>query len=223
MPVKKIIRPQELAGFSSEIPGLEEKRRWALYDRIVFAAAATVSGDQTLFSTPVGGGTPAKTLLDTNLRQQAQLPARQALEVWDIRIQPQLTVVSDDASVVALNNLWDAFNALIYGGFLVFRQAQKVDLEIAPLALLAAGYGGTGVDYGSTNFVAAAGAGGGAALFSNGHPSRAALWDLAPWPIIVLPQRSFSVTITFPTAIVLPAAVGLNLWCHLDGILHRSA
>lgn len=223
MPVKKIIRPQELAGFSSEIPGLEEKRRWALYDRIVFAAAATVTGDQTLFSTPIGGGTPAKTLLDTNLRQQAQLPARQALEVWDIRVQPQLTVVSDDASIAAFNNLVDTFNALIYGGSFVFRQAQKVDLEIAPLALLAAGYGAFGPMSQSSSLVAAAGAGSGSTILSNGHPSRASLWDLAPFPIIVLPQRSFSVTLNFPTAIVLPAGVGLNLWVHLDGILHRSA
>lgn len=223
MPVGKQIKPQELAGFSSEIPGLSEKRRWALYDRVIFAAAATVTGAQNLFAVSLGGGTPAKTLLDTNLRQSGQLPARQVLEVWDIRVQPQLTVVSDDASVPALNNLYDTFNALIYGAHLEFRQAQKVDLEISPIAILAAGYGAIGVAYGSTNFVAAAGAGGGATILSNGHPSRASLWNVGPLPIILLPQRSFQVVITFPTAIVLPAGVGLNLWCHLDGILHRSA
>lgn len=223
MPVGKVIKPQELAGFSSEIPGLEEKRRWALYDRIVFAAAATVTGDQSLFTVPVGGGAPAKTLLDTNLRQAGQLPARQALEIWDIRVHPQLTVASDDASIVAFNNLVDTFNSLLYGGFLVFRQAQKVDLELSPLTMLPAGYGASGPIYGDSSLVAAAGAGSGAAILNNGHPSRAGLWDLRPFPIILLPQRSFQVTITFPTAIVLPAGVGLNLWCHLDGILHRSA
>lgn len=223
MPVGKSIKPRELAGYSSEIPGLGEKRRWALYDRIVFAAAATVTGDQRFFSVQLGGGTPAKTLLDTNLRQAGQLPARQALEIWDIRIHPQLTVVTDDASIVAFHNLVDTFNALIYGAFFLFEQAQKTDLEIAPIAILAAGYGASGPVAESSSLVAAAGAGSGAAVLNNGHPSRAALWNLAPMPIVILPQRSFQVTVSFPTAVVLPAGVGMNLWCHLDGILHRSA
>lgn len=223
MPVGRTIQPNELSAFSSEIPGLEEKRRWALYDRIVYAAAATLSGDQSLFSTPIGQGTTAKTLLDTNLRQSGVLPARQGLEIWDIRIQPQLTVVASDVSAVSVDALATAFNSIIYGGSFVFRQSQKVDLELAPLAILCAGYGASGVTWGSANITAAATAGAGSMIFSNGIQGKSSLWDLDPLPIIILPQRSFSVTINFPTAITLPTGVGLNLWCHLDGILHRSA
>jgi len=174
-PVGRTIQPGELSAFSSEIPGVEEKRRWALYDRIVYAAAATLSGDQALFSTPIGQGTTAKTLLDTNMRQSGQLPARQGFECWDIRVQPQLTVVGSDVSAVSVDALATAFNSLIYGGSFTFRQSQKVDLELAPLAILCAGYGAAGVTWGSANITAAATAGAGSMIFSNGLQAKSAL------------------------------------------------
>ena len=222
-PVGRTIQPGELAAFSSEIPGVEEKRRWALYDNATFAAAATVTGDVNMFTTPIGQGATPKTLRDTNMRQAGQLPARQGMEVWDIRVQPELTLVNADTSVVVLNSFYTAFNALLYGASFTFRQAQKVDLEISPLAILSAGYGATVAAWGGADVTAAATAGAGAAILNNGHPSRMALWDLDPLPIVILPQRSFQITINFPTAVVLPAGVGLVLWVHLDGILHRSA
>ena len=224
MPVGRSIQPNELAQFSSEIQGVEEKRRWALYDSITFAAAAVITGDQTLFALPIGQGVPAKTLLDTNVHAASTLPARQGLEIWDIRVQIELRLLhSSITTVTILNNNFERFHDLIYGGSLQVRQAQKTDLEIAPLAFLPAGYGPTGVGFGSTNLVAAADTGGGAFLFSNGHPSKAALWDLDPLPIVVLPQRNFSIVVNFPAAITLPAGVGMRLWVHLDGILHRAA
>lgn len=220
-PISRLIPPEQLASYSSEIQGLDEQRRWSFYDRQVYAAAATVSGDVTLFSTPIGQGSTAKTLLDTNMRQAGQLPARQAFIAYDIRVQPQLTVISEDATIAAANNIPDAFWSLIYGGSFTFRQAQKVDLELAPLAMLPAGYGAAGPIYGGG--MASASTSGGAFLGSNGSPNRTALWDLDPLPIVILPQRSFSVVLNFPTAIVLPTGVGLNLWVHLDGVLLRSA
>lgn len=223
MPISNMIPSDRLKNYSSELPGLDEQKRWALYDRQVFAAAATVGGDVNLFTVPIGQGAPAKTLLDTNMRQAGQLPARQAMIVYDIRVHPQLTVISDDVSAVAANNIADAFHALIFGASLTFRNTQKTDLEIAPLAILAAGYGPAGVTWGSANITAGAAAGAGALLLSNGAPSKAALWDLDPLPIVILPQRSFGVTLNFPANVVLPAGVGLNLWVHLDGVLLRSA
>ncbi len=224
MPIGKVLTTQEFASFSSEVAGLEEMRRWALYDRLVVAAAGTVTGDQNLFTVPIGGGATPKTLLDTNMRQAGQLPARQGMEVWDIRVHPQPTLLIDSVTTITiLNAIQFAFYSLVYGGSFVFRQAQKVDLEIAPLAMLPAGYGISSASIFGTNITAAAAAGGGSVVLNNGHPSRAALWDLDPLPIVILPQRSFSVVMNFPTAVVLPAGTGLNLWCHLDGVLHRSA
>jgi hypothetical protein len=224
MPVGRSIQPNELAQFASEIQGVEEKRRWALYDSIIFAAAAVVTGDANLFQLPIGQGAPAKTLLDTNMHAAGTLPARQGFEIWDVRVQVELRLLhSSITSVTILNNNFERFHDLIYGASLTLRQAQKTDLELAPLAFLPAGYGATGVVYGTTNLVAAADTGGGASLFSNGHPSKAALWDLDPLPIILLPQRQFVVVINFPAAITLPAGVGMRLWVHLDGILHRAA
>lgn len=224
MPVGRSIAPNELAQFASEIQGVEEKRRWALYDSLIFAAAAAVSGDQTLFQLPIGQGTPAKTLLDTNMRAAGTLPARQGFEIWDVRIQVEMRLLhSSETTITILNNNMERFHDLLYGASLTIRQAQKVDLELAPLAFLPAGYGPTGFGYGTTNITAGAAAGGGAVLLSNGHQSKASLWDLDPLPIILLPQRQFSILINFPTAITLPAATGMRLWVHLDGILHRAA
>jgi hypothetical protein len=222
--VGRSIQGAELAAFSSEIPGVEEKRRWALYDVERFAAAATVLGDYNLFTIPIGQGAPAKTLRETNMRQSGQLPARQGMEVWTVgvTIQPTLLITSE-TTVTIINNLAQAFYNLCYGASLTLRQAQKTDLEIAPLAFVPGGIGITSAGYATGNITAAAAAGGGALALNSGHPSRLACWELDPLPIVILPQRSFGVTLNFPVAQVLPAGVGLNIWCHLDGVLHRSA
>lgn len=224
MGVGRSIQSGELAAFSSEIPGVEEKRRWALYDVQNFAAAAVVAGDYNLFSVPIGQGAVAKTLRDTNMRQSGQLPARQGMEVWGINVQIQPTLlITTLATLTVFNAMIQAYQDLCYGASLVLRQAQKTDLEIAPLAFLGAGYGPTMAGYGTGDITAGAAAGAGAAMLSNGLPSRTAVWDFDPLPIVILPQRSFGITLNFPTAITLPAGVGLNIWVHLDGVLHRSA
>lgn len=223
MPISRRIPPEELAQYSSEIAGLNEARRWALYDRLTWAAAAVVSGTYKFFSVPLGQGAVPKTLLDTNLRQASMLPARQALEVWDIGLHVKMTVVSDDDKVSELNDLWENYNAIIHGAFLELKNAQKVEVELAPIAKLPPGIGADGFAWGGTNITAAADTGGGAAMFTNGSPNRAALWNLAPLPIVLLPQRTFEVDLTFPAAITLPTGVGMYIWCYLDGVLHRSA
>lgn len=224
MPISRRIPPDELAEYSSEIAGLNEARRWALYDTVSFAAAASVSGTVKFFSTPLGQGTTPKTLLQTNLRQAGQLPARQAMEVWDIRVQCHLGgIFGSITTLTILNNFYKAIDQLLYGAFVEVKQAQKTDLEISPLAILSAGYGVTGIQWGGSNITAGADAGGGAVLFNNGHPSRAALWNMAPLPIIILPQRTFEFNVTWPTAVALPAGVTLDVIVHLDGLLHRGA
>lgn len=224
MAVERALNPEEIQSFSSEIPGVQELRRWALYDRIVSVAAATLLGAYNFFTVPIGGGAVPKTLLDTNLRQAGQLPARQGFEIWDIRVLPQIALLIDSITTMTiLNNCAIAAYTLLYGGFFTLSQAQKTDLEISPIALLGAGYGAASTGgYGATVTPAAA-SGGGYIMATNGTPSSLALWGLAPLPIVILPQRSFSVSITYPVAIVLPAGVGLNQWVHLDGVLHRSA
>lgn len=220
MPINKLVLPEQLAAYSSELPGLDEQRRWSLYDSVLFAAGAAILGDVNLFTLPIGQGAVAKTLRETNMRQAGQLAARQAMLIYDIGIQIEPVTVTEAALIATSNATTQFVHDALYGASFTFRNTQKTDLEIAPLAKLPAGYGVT-ASLSYSGIVT----GGGYYEQNNGHPSRAALWDLDPLPIVILPQRSFGVTLNFPVAVTVPAALtgGARIWCHLDGVLFRSA
>lgn len=217
--VGRALNAADIQQFSSEIGGVEERKRWCLYDHLTAGAAGTdVLGDYNFFQVPVGQG--GKTLSDTNMRLAGTLPARYGMEVWDIRVQIGVKP-SAQATVAALKALVDLYYELTTQGSLVFRQGQKTELEIAPVGILAAGWG---VFPGALAIQSAAAAdAGGFFVGDNGHPSKAALWDMDPLPIIILPQRAFQVVINYPANIATAAADVVHWWVHLDGILHRAA
>jgi hypothetical protein len=229
MPIGRRLSVPERAQYRTSIPGLGEAKRAAIYDVFGWAAAATVLGDQNFFAVPLGGpvvfngAAIAKTLLQTNLKTQGQLPAGQELEVWDIRVQADINLFNSDTTTTILSNALIAVRALLMGSFMVISIDGKDQLQISPVALLSAGYGPAASGYGGANVTAAGAAGAGALFLTNGSPNRSALWNLNPIPIVISPGLTFSVTITTPIGVVLPANTALNWWVHLDGVLHKKA
>ena len=229
MPVGKNLSPVDRVRFRANVPGLADRKRAAVYDVVGFAAAATVLGDANFFTVPLGGAgvfngaAIAKTLLQTNLRTQGQLPAQQELEVWDIRVQADINLFNSDTTTTILSNALIAVRGILMGSFMAIQIDGKTQLELSPIAILSAGYGPFASGYGGANVTAAAAAGAGALFLTNGTPNRSALWNLNPIPIVIQAGHTFSVVITTPIGVVLPANTALNLWVHLDGVLHRAA
>ena len=229
MPIGRRLSPQDRVKFRANIPGLADAKRAAVYDVVGFAAAATVLGPARFFTVPLGGAgvfngaAVNKTLLQTNLRMQGQLPAQQELETWDIRVEADLNLFSSITTPTILNNAMIAKRALLFGSFLTIQIDGKNQLELSPVALLSAGYGPTASGWGGINLVAAADTGGGGLFMTNGSPNRSALWNLNPLPIVIQAGHTFEVIIETPVAVVLPAGTALNWWVHLDGVLHRAA
>jgi hypothetical protein len=215
--------------YRANVPGLADAKRAALYDVVGFAAAANVLGPARFFTVPLGGAgvfngaAVAKSLLQTNLRTAGQLPAQQELEVWDIRVQPDINLINSDTTSTILSNAMIAVRALLMGSFLTLQIDGKTQLEISPVAILSAGYGAVASGYGSANITAAAAAGGGALFLTNGSPNRSGLWNLSPIPIVIQAGHTFEVIIETPIQVTLPANTALNWWVHLDGKLHRAA
>jgi hypothetical protein len=224
-----MLNQAERVRFGSAIPGLKDAKRWALYDCVGYAAAATILGDSNFFTVPVGGAgvfngaAVAKTLLQTNVKTQGQLAAGHEMAVWDIRVQADLNLFNSDTTTTILSNAMIAVRNLLMGSFMEIKIDGKDQLQISPIALLSAGYGPTASGYGGANVTAAGAAGAGALYLTNGTPNRSALWNLNPIPIVIRAGLTFSVVITTPIAVVLPANTAVNIWVHLDGVLHRTA
>ncbi len=191
--------------------------RQPMYDRVIQASPAL--GTIQFFQLPVGQGSPAKTLLDTNMRLQGQIPASHVFEVWSPRVVIMPLKATTAAAIAATNSIEDCYDLMI-GGFLEFKLVGRPKLQ-CPLFYLPAGAGLSGLASISTNLVAAAGAGGSILGATNGDPSQLAPQRLDPFPVVIPPLQTFSFEVTFPSSIVLSANV--NLWMVLDGILHQPA
>ena len=65
------------------IPGLLERIQQPLYDRGTILSTST---QLNFFQVPLGGGTPSKTELDTNMDQGGSLPYPKNFELHAIRL-----------------------------------------------------------------------------------------------------------------------------------------
>ena len=218
---------QELQRYSVGLPGIDEVRRAVLYDSVHRAAAATWAGNVQFFVNPIGSlaglAGVAKTLLDTNMVSAGQIPSRNAFEIWDIRVGVTMALagVIDVATVpIAMQQY---LNDMAYGAaFQLFIDGRPVQ-EIAPLALLAPGYGISTHGFAQNTPVLAGAAGGGAMSGQIGSPNGTSLWGLAPYPQVIKPNQNFAVQLFFPAAVTIPAVTSSRVYVHLDGVLRKAA
>ena len=140
------------------VPNMADYVNWVLYDRIHYAASATIPQLFKLFVAPIGSGT--KTKVDTNLELVSSLPAPQWYNVTGISIY-----INPDVAPVDL----DAFLNTEYVEFWV---SQKVYAE-GPIDVFP--QSGGAYFSGVSNVTA------GAAVYSlsttNGWPSYHNMWD----------------------------------------------
>ena len=217
----------QLPNYGVGLPGVDEVRRALLWDSVHRAAAATWAGNVQFFTNPIGSlaglaGAP-KTLLDTNMVSAGQIPARNTFEIWDVRIgvTADLIGVADVATVpIALQ---EYVSDMAYGAaFSLFIDGKTV-LDVAPIAILAPGYGITSHGFANNFPVAAPAAGGGAMGAQFGSPNGTSLWGLAPYPLVIKPSQNFQVQLFFPNAITIPAVTASRVWVHFDGVLRKAA
>ena len=197
--------------------------RQPIYDVVREATSPIAAGTtRQFFATPIGQGlgvnNAVKTLVDTNLRQAGQLPADPVFECWSPRI---VVAFLDNASaaVPALNQQAEVLSDILYGASLSIRLVSQPKLEV-PAFMLPGGVGITGFLQG---FQAAA-ANFNQSFVTNGEPTQTACFRLDPFPIILPPQQTFTVELTYQRAVTMVApAAEFHVWVVLDGILHRPA
>lgn len=213
-------------------PNQADYVNWVLYDRISFAAAATVNQLVKLFVAPIG--TSSKTKVDTNLEQVSSLPAPQWFNCTGLSIY-----FNPNAAPIDLDNFLNT-------EYLEFWVSQKVYVE-GPLDVFP-GSGGIVNNTSLGTMVAAATSY--ITNSTNGWPSIHNMYDLrlpAGLPlgtdsannavvadgiigVTILQSQTFNVQFkadgggaTMAAANAVPVnGVGLTLNCRLHGILSRG-
>ena len=176
------------------IPGLLERIQQPLYDRGTVLNAGT--SQLNFFQVPLGGGSTAKTELDTNMDQGGSLPYPKNFELHAIRC------VSAYAATVA--DLVLIFNGSWFRLFIGTKNYLVVNLF-----MLTAGVGLEGILAGSVDVQAA----------QNGQGDQRGIYVLAE-PIDLIPQQNFRCEVNMPTALT-PSA-NTNLSIYLDGFFKRE-
>jgi len=208
------------------MPMTNQIYRWheALFDKVNFAAAATLSQRIQFFTTAQGEGTSptvgsgTKTVADTNLDRSRELPSRyNRFDLRAIRL-----VVSGNTGVPVPADVYSLFKnfvlQLIIDGTLYTN---------GPLEMFPAGGGMSGIGQLTT-----AGLGITDSTFgvNNGWPSNEAIFKLAE-PIIIPQGSTFELDLVGNTSIALVAGTGtptslgrgLLLTSILEGLADRAA
>lgn len=234
----------DLNSFAANIAavlGKIEVIKQPLYDRILYPTAGI--GALTFFSTPQGSGQStesgvganvAKSLADTNMTQQGQLPSPQAF--WVDNIQ----VIVDPGSVAMANTfttlspvIFNAtaaatvqagitdVNTILNSGTLQLTVGQKPYFQLSPLAALPPQYRKR-IDASAsvTGTNAQPAVYGSQTLFSEGAPM-IPVRKLDPG-IGIPTGMNFSVTMTWPALNATPTN-NARIACHMDGWLFRAA
>lgn len=200
------------------VPNMADYVNWFLYDRAVFAAAASIPTNSKLFTVPIG--TAGKTKSDTNLEQVSQLMNPHWMNVTHLGFYFNPNVLDID------------INALFDQSYFEFWVNSKVYAE-GKLNMFPAGGGIAGFSTKTTQ-----------SAMTNGFPQPSNMIDLripggtnlgsmvadGLTGINILQQQTFKIELNLPGgALVLTAnnAVpnpgnGLTLACYLYGILSRS-
>jgi hypothetical protein len=224
----RMLASNELARYGVGVPGLATARKGAIYDCVRVAGAATFGpGDVNFFTVPLGGllaaGVP-KTLRETNLRQAAQLPAQTSLVISEIQVMVALGTIAFPDVVTSPLAVMTFLNSFIHGASLVLNVGQRPVLELGPLAKIGAAGGLSTFGFASDTPVLAGAAGGGAISGSNGSPDGTSGYSLEPYYVRIAPNQTFGVTLNFPVAVAVAAAlVTADCWVHLEGAIFSEA
>lgn len=218
----------ELARFGVGVPGLATARKGSIYDCVRVAGGATFGpGDVNFFTVPLGGALAAgvpKTLRETNLRQAGMLPANTSLVIERIEVTYQVnTIAFVDVATTPLAIVAFA-NFFVYGASFVLNVGNRPVLEQGPLAKLGAGCGLDSFGFAQNTPALAGAAGGGAMSTNNGSPNGTGGYVLEPYYIRIAPSQTFGVTLNFPVAVAVAAAmVAVDVWVHLEGAIFSEA
>ena len=175
------------------IPGLLERIQQPLYDRGTVVAATT---QLNFFQVPLGGGSPSKTELSTNMDQGGSLPYPKNFELHAIRcVNAYAATIAD--LVLIYNGAW----------FRLFIGTKNY--LVVNLFMLTAGVGLEGLLTGSVATESA----------QNGQGDQRGIYVLAE-PIDLIPQQNFRCEVNLPTAQTLSAATNLSI--YLDGFFKRE-
>jgi len=181
-----------------------------LYDYVTYPAAGTTG--LNFFQVPIGQST--KTLADTNMINQGQLPQSQKFLVTGIRVDfLPANVASSTGAVVAANA--NDMKAVGETGALQFTIGVKTYHQGAPLKSYPVGYR-IGGDFALSDTTTAAAA-------------RVTKVDLAYWagevrqinPVLIPSNESFNVSMQWPTAVSITTQARIGV--RLDGILFRRS
>jgi hypothetical protein len=94
-------KPQVAQAKSGRLENLKDVRWEPLYDTAVIPASALTKSSIRFFSTPIGG---SKTLLDTNMVSQSQLPSPNVFTCFGIKMEAYVNL-SNKAHIADLNLL----------------------------------------------------------------------------------------------------------------------
>lgn len=210
---------QELQKFRVMRDNAAEGVRQTLYDFQTYTAS---SGHTLLqfFQVPMGQG--GKTYADTNMTQAGTLPTPQAFLVESIEIYffPGVlnSAAEDTAAPLAEPQFINDVAALNKTGFLEFNVSSKNYLREAPLGVFPPKTRLTG---GAAYAESIAGSTASSMLSSMFATFGGRPYFLKP-PVLLESTVNFSVTLNWPTAIVLPSNVDARIGVKLDGIFYRA-
>jgi len=199
-----------------------EVTRQSLYDAQTYAAAGQTS--LTFFQTPLGQG--GKTIADTNMELAGQLPAPKyfLIESFEILFFPgtdPVTVANSAAApATVVTNFANDSYAVEKSGSLQFFVGSKTYLEEAPLGRFPPK---TRLE---TEFAFSNASTTAQAESSNQISADYAAWCgrpyfIDPYMLLIAPTQNFKVTLTWPTAVVLPSTIDARIQVTLDGVLYR--
>lgn len=195
------------------LPGQVEEISWSFFDFLTYAAAGQTN--LTFFQTPQGG---AKTVVDTNMKLAAQIPAGQSFLVTGVSFEFQPGVNPENSSalagVAAVNGYTNDTHAVMKSGFVQFTIGSKQYVENSPIGLFPPTYGLSGFGAAATTA---------AATTINEQYARISGAAYSIIPVTLQSNQNFAVNVQWPTVVALPSTVAGRLGCRLHGRLFRNA
>lgn len=202
---------QDLTEFAAEFKGgVSEVVRWTLYS---FNTYATTGHTQLIFfSTPVAQATNGYG--DTNMQQAGAMAGNEAFVITAIRVVPQPALADYQTAAAGTPIAFGQWNEVLQRNvWLELRIGDKLYMQAGPLILFPQGTGPGTVVAGAATVLA------NVSWMNNGSPDNKATYNVDP-PLLILPTRTFSVTINWRTALAVTTAGKLGVW--LDGYRVRT-
>lgn len=195
---------QELGQFAAEFQGgVSEVIRWFLYSYNTYATGGHT--ELIFFSTPVAQATNGYG--DTNMQQAGAMAGNEAFVICAIRTVPLPAQADYDVAATMTPVAFGQWNEVFSRNtWLELRIADKLYQQGGPLIRFPQGDGPGTVVAGAATVLR------NVSWFNNGHPSGMATYKVDP-PILILPTRTFNVTLRWRTALAVTTAgkIGVEL------------